>query len=66
MSNSVSITRLPLDPELLGQFVEKLPSAVIEQLTHNLGKQSEALTRSEKENVLLQELLRVMRLGKQG
>ena len=35
MSNSVPITRLPLDPEQLGQLVEKLPGEVFEQLTHN-------------------------------
>jgi hypothetical protein len=32
MSNSVSNTRLPLDPKLLGELIEKLPNEVIEQL----------------------------------
>ena len=62
MSNSVSITRLPLDPELLNELFEKLPSEVFEQLTHNWGKQTEALARNEKENGLLPELLRLMRV----
>jgi hypothetical protein len=31
----VSIARLPLDPELLGELLEKLPNEVIEQLTLN-------------------------------
>jgi hypothetical protein len=62
--DSVSITRLPLDPELLGQLVEKLSSEVIEQLTHNWGEQTEALVRSGEENRLLRELLRLMRVEK--
>ena len=35
MSISDSITPLPLDPELLGELLEKLPAWVIEQLTNN-------------------------------
>jgi hypothetical protein len=53
VSSSSSITPLPLDPELLGELVEKLPAGVIEQLTDNWQKQTEALARSEKENRLL-------------
>jgi transposase len=64
--SSDSITPLPLDPELLGQLVEKLPREAIEQLTHNWRKQTEALARSEKENRLLRELLRLMRVEKYG
>jgi hypothetical protein len=66
MSNSVSTTRLSLDPELLSELFEKLPSGVSEQLTHNRGKQTEALVRNEKENRLLPELLRLMRVRKYG
>jgi hypothetical protein len=46
--------------------VEKLPAGVIEQLTNNWRQQSEALARSEKENRLLRELLRLMRVEKYG
>jgi Transposase C of IS166 homeodomain len=60
--SSGSITPLPLDSELLEELVEKLPAGVIEQLTHNWQNQTEALTRSEKEN----RLLRVMRVEKYG
>ena len=35
MSNLDSITPLPLDPELLGRSLEKLPVGVIEQVAHN-------------------------------
>jgi hypothetical protein len=35
MSNFDSITPLPLDPELLGRSLEKLPVGVIEQVAHN-------------------------------
>jgi len=66
VSSSGSITPLCLDPELLGQLVEKLPAGVIEQLTDSWRKQSEALARSEKENRLLRELLRLMRVEKYG
>ena len=66
MPNSDSITPLPLDPELLGELLEKVPAEVIEQLTHNWRKQTEALARSEKENRLLRELLRLMRVEKYG
>jgi transposase len=66
VSSSGSITPLPLDPELLGELLEKLPAGVIEQLTNNWRKQSEALARSEKENRLLRELLRLMRVEKYG
>ena len=66
MPSSGSITPLPLDPELLEELVEKLPAGVIEQLTHNWQKQTEALARSEKENRLLRELLRLMRVEKYG
>jgi hypothetical protein len=66
VSSSSSITPLPLDPELLGQLLEKLPAEVIEQLTNNWQKQAEALARSEKENRLLRELLRLMRVEKYG
>jgi hypothetical protein len=66
VANSSSITPLPLDPELLEQLLEKLPTGVIEQLTDNWQKQSEALARSEKENRLLRELLRLMRVEKYG
>jgi hypothetical protein len=66
VSSSGSITPLPLDPELLGELLEKLAAEVIEQLTHNWRKQSEALARSEKENRLLWELLRLMRVEKYG
>jgi transposase len=66
VSSSGSITPLSLDPELLGQLVEKLPAGVIEQLTDSWRKQSEALARSEKENRLLRELLRLMRVEKYG
>jgi hypothetical protein len=34
VSISDSITPLPLDPELLGELLEKLPAWVIEQLTN--------------------------------
>jgi transposase len=61
-----SITPLPLDPEQLKEFFEKLPVGVVEQLTNNWRKQSEALARSEKENRLLRELLRLMRIEKYG
>jgi hypothetical protein len=57
---------LPLDAELLGELFEKVPAAIIEQLIHNWRKQSEALARSEKENRLLRELLRLMRVEKYG
>jgi hypothetical protein len=43
-----------------------VPAEVIEQLTHNWRKQSEALARSEKDNRLLRELLRLMRVEKYG
>ena len=66
MSSSDSVTPLPLDPELLGELREKVPAAVIEQLTHNWRKQTEALARSQKENRLLRELLRLMRVEKYG
>ena len=66
MSNSGSITPLPLDPELLGELLEKVPAEVIKQLTHNWQKQTEALARSQKENRLLRELLRLMRVEKYG
>jgi hypothetical protein len=66
LSSSSSITPLSLDPELFGQLVEKLPAEVIEQLTNNWQKQTEALARSEKENRLLRELLRLMRVEKYG
>jgi hypothetical protein len=45
--SSDSLTPLPLDPELLGDLIEKLPGRVIEQLTHNWQKQTEALARSD-------------------
>jgi hypothetical protein len=64
--SSDSLTPLPLDPELLGELIEKLPAGVIEQLTNNWQKQTEALARSEKENRLLRELLRLMRVEKYG
>jgi len=66
VSSSGSITPLLLDPELLEELVEKLPAGVIEQLTHNWQNQTEALARSEKENRLLRELLRLMRVEKYG
>jgi len=66
VSSSGSITPLPLDPELLGELREKVPAEVIEQLTHNWRKQTEALARSQKENRLLRELLRLMRVEKYG
>ena len=66
MSSSDAITPLPLDPELLDELVEKLPARVIDQLTHNWQKQTEALARSERENRLLRELLRLMRVQKYG
>ena len=66
MSSSGPITPLPLDPELLGELLEKAPAEVIEQLTDNWRKQTEALARSEKENRLLRELLRLMRVEKYG
>ena len=66
MPSSDSLTPLPLDPELLGELIEKLPAGVIEQLTNNWQKQTEALARSEKENRLLRELLRLMRVEKYG
>jgi Transposase C of IS166 homeodomain len=66
VSSSDAITPLPLDPELFGELLKKVPSEVIEQLTHNWRKQSEALGRSEKENRLLRELLRLMRVEKYG
>ena len=66
MSSSDSVTPLPLDPELLGELREKVPAAVIEQLTHHWRKQTEALARSQKENRLLRELLRLMRVEKYG
>jgi transposase len=66
VSSSDSITPIPLDPELLGELVEKLPARVIEQLTNNWRKQTEALARSERENRLLRELLRLMRVEKYG
>ena len=66
MSSSDSVTPLPLDPELLGELREKVPVAVIEQLTHHWRKQTEALARSQKENRLLRELLRLMRVEKYG
>ena len=52
MSSSGSITPLPLDPELFGELLEKVPAEVIEQLTDNWRKQTEALARSQKENRL--------------
>jgi hypothetical protein len=64
--SSDSITPLPLDPESLKEFFDKLPAGVVEQLTNNWQKQSEALARSEKENRLLRELLRLMRIEKYG
>jgi transposase len=64
--NSGSITPLPLDPELLGELLQKLPVEVTEQLTNNWRKQSDALARSQKENRLLRELLRLMRVEKYG
>jgi transposase len=66
VSNSGSITPLPLDPELLGELREKVPDEVIKQLTHNWQKQTEALAQSQKENRLLRELLRLMRVEKYG
>jgi hypothetical protein len=48
VSSSSSITPLPLDPELLGKLLEKVPAEIIEQLTHNWRQQTEALARSEK------------------
>ena len=51
MLNSVLITRLALDPEPFDELVEKLPSEVFEQLTHNWGKESEMLARGEKEKL---------------
>jgi transposase len=64
--DSSSITPLPLDPELLEAFIEKLPPEVVEQLTNNWHKQSQTLARVERENRLLRELLRHMRLEKYG
>jgi transposase len=64
--SSSSITPLPLDPESLKEFIEKLPAGVVEQLINNWRKQTEALARSEKENRLLRELLRLMRIEKYG
>jgi transposase len=64
--SSDSITPLPLDPELLGEFLEKMPAEVIKQLTNNWQRPTEALARSEKENRLLRELLRLMRVEKYG
>jgi hypothetical protein len=66
VSSSGSITPLPLDPELLGELLEKVPAEVIEQLTHTWRKQTEALAQSQKENRLLRELLRLMRVEKYG
>src|SRR6266446_465004 len=57
---------LPLDPELLGELLQKLPVEVTEQLTNNWRKQTDALARSQKENRLLRELLRLMRVEKYG
>jgi len=48
VSSSDSITPLPLDPELLGELREKVPGAVIEQLTDNWQKQTEALARRKR------------------
>jgi hypothetical protein len=62
VSGSSSITPLPLDPELLGELLQKVPAEVIEQLTHNWRKQTEALAQSQKEN----RLLRLMRVEKYG
>jgi hypothetical protein len=42
VSISDSVTPLPLDPELLGELLEKLPAWVIEQLTNNWSKLSQA------------------------
>jgi Transposase C of IS166 homeodomain len=66
VSRSGSITPLPLDPELLGKLLEKVPAEIIEQLTDNWRKQTEALAQSQKENRLLRELLRLMRVEKYG
>jgi transposase len=66
VSSSGLITPLPLDPELLGELLEKVPTEVIEQLTHSWRKQTEALAQSQKENRLLRELLRLMRVEKYG
>jgi transposase len=60
------MTPLPLDPELLGELLEKVPVEVIEQLTQNWRKQTEALARSQKEHRLLRELLRLLRVEKYG
>ena len=64
MPSSDSITPLPLDPELLRELLQKLPVEVTEQLTNNWRKQTDALARSQKENRLLRELLRLMRVNK--
>jgi hypothetical protein len=66
VSKPVLITRLPLDPDLLSELFDRLPSEAFEQLTHNWGKQTEARARNDKENRLLPERLPVMRVKKYG
>ena len=66
MFDSGSITSLPLDPELLKAFVQKLPPEVVEQFINNWRNQTLTLERNEKDSLLLLELLRRQQLEKQG
>ena len=66
MFDSGSITSLPLDPELLKAFVQKLPPEVVEQFIKNWRNQTLTLERNEKDSSFLLELLRRQQLEKQG
>jgi hypothetical protein len=66
MFDSGSITSLPLDPELLKAFVQKLPPEVVEQFINNWRTQTLTLERNEKDSLLLLALLRRQKLEKQG
>jgi hypothetical protein len=58
MSDIDSITPLPLEPELLRAYIEKLPPEVVKQFVNNWRGPTENLERSETENSILSELLR--------
>ena len=66
MFDSGSITSLPLDPELLKAFVQKLPPEVVEQFINNWRDQTLTPERNEKDSSFLLELLRRQQLEKQG
>ena len=56
-----TITRLPEDPILLKEYMEKLPPEVIEQFVANMRREGEVLEEGENVDIVVQRILRSMR-----